>query len=112
MSSTISTDLKFISYGARNREWPEDHAADEGRAEHHEPLVVARAAANGAGQNADGKVRTLTALVYWKGIRRRQLGRFNFDVVENDRCQNHSRYSHDSLANDQCEQGKPDGIFD
>jgi hypothetical protein len=32
---------------------PEDHAGDEGRAEHDEPLVLARAAANGAGPNAD-----------------------------------------------------------
>src|SRR5438874_3895055 len=57
-------------------------------------------------------MRALVALVCGNGIRSRPLGRFNLDVVQNDWCQDHSWYSHESLANDQREQGKPDGIFD
>ena len=75
-------------------------AGDEGRAEHDEPLNVAqrrrkRVPQNRASSKADGKVRMLR-----NGIRRRPLGGFNFDVIQNDGCQDHSWYSYESLADD------------
>jgi len=60
----------------------------------------------------DEGVGALNALVCRNSIGRRQAGRFNLDVVQNDWRQNHSRYSHEALADDQREQGEPDGIFD
>ena len=81
-------------------------AGDEGCAEHDEPLNVAQRRRKMVlhpiepVQDADGKVRTLIALVYRNGIRRRPLGGFDLDVIQNDWCQDHSRYSHESLADD------------
>ena len=99
MTSAISTELKFVPLEARNWKGPKV-GRDEGRAEYDEPLNVAtappqRVPQNRASSNADGKVRTLR-----NGIWRRPLGGFNLDVIQDDWCQNHSRYSHESLADD------------
>lgn len=39
------------------------------------------------------------------------LSAFNLEVVEDDRCQNHTGYACYSLAYKECQQGEPHGVL-